>query len=665
MNRGLVKKKLAVLVSAACILSAVPTPAFASESADAAVPEAAVEESLEAEEASAGVVVSDEPAAPDQGNGMALDEAAAAAGWDEETKALYAELAGALGTVSTYGAGTSDHPVDIEWGTVYSGNVSRNESVPTNSYYQFTLDKPGRIRLDTISNKEMGWYILSAENGWDLEKQRGLLWTPAFPETYYPDNTSGMNPYAVDLIPGDYYLLLIAKDSLANTTVNYVFSMRFIELEPKSGEKLLFDNKLGGSNNEQKDAIPIELNTQYLAQQTADTYHENDWYQFTPKKKVKLYITASTQQAGHVDFSFVDGAGKIQSYFGEPPLVEMGHGIVGYPIVLKSEDYLKKMRPTTLEANKTYYIKVKVGARTSAQVQGEYTGGYRFMFSTKKPKPVKSIKISAKELQLTPGSIFRLSASVSPKAAFDTGVTWYTEDQNIAIVDYETGIVQVPEGAKAGSSTTVKVRANLPKVNYAPPSVLINKYAEETCKITIVEGEPVSANKICDPIVSKQKIDLSEEKFFGKKYDKYVVTPKDCGAVSKGVFKSTNPSEIAPGGMVTITGFTKSGKKYTAASTVSFRILAPEYKDKNKSGKPVKTYTYKEKTTVSSDHIISVNGIKADKWTLKGKASSFELDEKTGVVKILNSGSCTITAWYGKDSYAAKYTYTLKAKLPK
>lgn len=710
MNRGMLKKRIAVIMSAACVLTVIPTPAFAAELTDTAVTEAFVDDGFpeeavvaDDETGAAGENVSEElfeagttedeavfedEAAPEEFPLIdGADEAAAEelfmditdeagyefddTGLDDESRDIYAELWNAIGSNNEGTAGTKDDPQKAEFGVTYAGYVYAQSSEAYCSYYKFTVPKAGRIRLDTWTlDNAMGWYIRSGEDPlwYDPQLSSPIVdWTPNFPNTYYTNNTIGPKPFAIDLIPGDYYMVLTPHDTseASKTPARYSFHMTFIELIAKAGETLLVDSKLGGANNTQKDAIPIELNKQYLAQSTADTYHENDWYQFTPKKSVKLYITASTQQAGHVDFEFVDGNGYVQGYYGEPPLVEMGHGVVGYPIVLKSEDYQKKMRPTTLEANKTYYIRVKVGARTSAQVQAEYTGGYRFMFSTKKQKPVKSVKISAKELQLTPGSLFRLNASVSPKTACDTGVTWYTDDQNVAIVDYETGIVQIPDSAKAGSAATITVRANLPKVNYAPPSELIKSYAEATCKVTIVDGAPLSSNKICDPIVTKQKVALDSAKFFGTSYKKYVVTPKECGSVSKGVFKSKNSSDASPNGMVTITAFAKSGKKYMPAATVSFRIITPEYRDKTKKGKPVKTYTFKEKTTVSSDQILSANGIKADKWTLKGKAGKFELDEKTGAVKILDSGSCKITAWYGEDKNAAKYTFTLKAKLPK
>ena len=61
---------------------------------------------------------------------------------------------------------------------------------------------------------------------------------------------------------------------------------------------------------------------------------------------------------------------------------------------------------------------------------------------TAKQAPVKSFKISDKEVALSPGDTFSLSASAFlPAYAFDKSITWVSLNQSVATVDAQTGLI--------------------------------------------------------------------------------------------------------------------------------------------------------------------------------------------------------------------------------
>lgn len=183
----------------------------------------------------------------------------------------------------------------------------------------------------------------------------------------------------------------------------------------------------------------------------------------------------------------------------------------------------------------------------------------------------------------------------------------------------------------------------------------------------LIIPDPYPETKVCPNVVSKQKVDLSTEDYFGKtfeKNDKWTVDPKACGSVSKGIFAAKKSGEAT---------VTWTDKDKNVKGIIKFGGEEPviDYPVNPKNGKKLSTKTYyRINEEIDVTKLIStetgLTPVRYECTDKKGK--NFSFDESTNTLKVLKSGTCKINVYYNSgnnEKYAAKYPISIKASLPK
>ncbi|MBR3356425.1 MAG: Ig domain-containing protein, partial [Solobacterium sp.] len=110
---------------------------------------------------------------------------------------------------------------------------------------------------------------------------------------------------------------------------------------------------------------------------------------------------------------------------------------------------------------------------------------------------VQSVSLNETEKTLERGETFKLTATVTPENADETGVTWRSSDESIATVDDEGNVTAVSSGEATITVTTVsggKTAECKVKVITPVSGVMINK-----SKTTIEAGKTETLRAIITP----------------------------------------------------------------------------------------------------------------------------------------------------------------------
>lgn len=201
---------------------------------------------------------------------------------------------------------------------------------------------------------------------------------------------------------------------------------------------------------------------------------------------------------------------------------------------------------------------------------------------------------------------------------------------------------------------------------------------------------PVSGDKVptvsVSKVAGKQKIDLkaiAKEAGISGNFVKYTVADKDSKKLVK-VNKNGIVTTKAPktgSGWATINAYTDKKKGAAVAATFKIYVSVVKYVPTNAKGKPVKTVTLIDRnTTLSFDGMFECKDDKGNKIDpvlveVTDKKGNFDFNKDTYDIKFKgakNSGSAKITVYYGEKAsdkaskkLCAKYTFTVKAKVPK
>ena len=505
-------------------------------------------------------------------------------------------------------------------------------------------------------------------------------------------------------LPGGRYNIRLYCDSIEEEPVYKFCFKEFKALEAGKNEKVILgDEKLGGSNDwpdpldtdwgkyysaDKNGPMPsIEPGQKYRSIMTRDS--KVDYFQFELKKDGPLYLTADSEEIGELEFEMIKLEPKLNMYTSVTTRLSNGQDsiIAGVKAPLKNSQLEISLDKTGVwkyykdfPAGKyVLYIHTHRGGyhnkdASEDQVLNKFgeTGIYAFNLSTGKStaKPVTKLTLDNTNITMSVSSANQLKATVAPSNADDVGVTFE--------VTGDEGVIEVSENSISGNSakpgvTEYTIRALIPGkavIRFTTSgSNSKGEHLTAECTVSVVEGKAAPA------VATKQKIDLSDEAYFGKivdkKNDKFIVLAADgktkgIGSVSKGIFTAKKP------GTVIITRQVKdtSGKKarYVSVSPqLTLEIETPKYLQKDKKKKDIKTFTLTKRTaTISPCQVISGNNITPSGYLFSNE-KNFEVDKATGAVTAKSNGTCKVTVLYGDNErkLAAKsYTYTVKAVLP-
>lgn len=270
--------------------------------------------------------------------------------------------------------------------------------------------------------------------------------------------------------------------------------------------------------------------------------------------------------------------------------------------------------------------------------------GYKPMYSTCSASidfyvdnsiiPVTGLTLDKTDCTIAVGKTVALTPVVTPDNATYKGVSWKSEDTSVAKVDMNGVVTGVSEG-----TTTITASHGIFK---ASCTVKVGKKGDEGDSGE--NGEVLSANRIV-----KEKISLS--KLFGKSYKKYTISPKGYASISdKKILTIKKPGKII------ITAYIKNGNQWIKSAKAEINAEQPVFSQKlieaTKAG-----------VSINSADMISGTSIKPDTWT-SSKPTVAKVDQLTGKVETVGKGSAKITAVYGSGKNAAKYSYTVKVKIP-
>ncbi len=147
-----------------------------------------------------------------------------------------------------------------------------------------------------------------------------------------------------------------------------------------------------------------------------------------------------------------------------------------------------------------------------------------------------------------------------------------------------------------------------------------------------------------------QKQNASE--LFSQSYKKYVASPKGIVSISK---KGVITGKKA--GKVTITGYVKQGKKWVPGSEqVTLTIEKPSFRSKRVTG------TRAGQVINAADNLTGVSS-SPTRW--KSSKSSVADITGSGSITTKRGGTTKITAYFGEGKKAAKFSFTLRVKIPK
>ena len=320
----------------------------------------------------------------------------------------------------------------VEFDKEYSGVVDWDQT-DDNSYI-IIIGQPGRVTLTTHSKGGMYYTIMDNDSLYS-DSTCKIKWRPDGSSM----TISGDNVHTIDLIAEKYYLYVTGypRDD-DGEDAKYSFTMSFEPFASDSNEELLYDEELGGTNNEKESARPIEVGKKYKAFISEDTYNKDDWYTFTLKKPTTLYLSAGTTEINYGIFRLHNGTTDL-SLFGEQPEIYNDKSIIGYKLTVMYAPW-NKNKPSAKLPKGTYYLQVPQGSRT--------TGSYSFTLATsaKAAKPVKSLNVKQKKLNMTIGSSEQLSVTVKPSNAYDKNVSYVSSDPLVATVDNKGKVTALRTG---------------------------------------------------------------------------------------------------------------------------------------------------------------------------------------------------------------------------
>lgn len=178
----------------------------------------------------------------------------------------------------------------ISLNSEYRGQIARNDKV---DFYQFTLQKSGRITLTTLADISTVDYYIHDSTGKEL-------WhiIPSWNTTTKLISTSN----TIDLTAGTYYFVIsYYAYSTSSPTGNYTFQLSSMD----AGES--FAESGNGTNNTIYAANPIALQTRYQGQLALND--SKDFYQFTVASSgnITVAVNAGIYRAY---FKIYDSAGK-------------------------------------------------------------------------------------------------------------------------------------------------------------------------------------------------------------------------------------------------------------------------------------------------------------------------------------------------------------------
>ena len=327
----------------------------------------------------------------------------------------------------------SNAPTQLTFGQETTGTANETNIAS----YIFTVGAPGRLTLTNLSDKGEGLYYNITEN--DSPTNYGKLdWYPNGPSL---PMTSGEVAY-LDVIPGTYHLFIKSHEYEPEYST-YRFVLDFTPVAVNPGEELLYDEELGGINNEKETAKQIEIGKKYRAFISEDSSNEKDWYKFTVTKKTTLYLSAGTNDLSNGSFRLHNGEQDL-GLKGEQPTITDQKSLIGYKMTVMYAPWKNNKPSADLPAG-TYYLEAQ---------PVNSTGTYSFSLTTKAPTRVSKLSVKPNKLNMSVGETSALKATVKPANAFDTTVSYTSSDPLVAIVEPDGNITAISSGIATITVTT-------------------------------------------------------------------------------------------------------------------------------------------------------------------------------------------------------------------
>lgn len=591
--------------------------------------------------------------------------------------------------------GTEDNPETIKVGTEYSVTGADDQSF----YFKYEVKAAGTLTMffedDGGGSKWTEFAISSTPNPSDvnMDSYFRLKMRTHDDQNYAASGcdvtwvNSDLNTFKTSMIPGTYYVWVWPDDG-----VTFKFKFKdFTELKKASNETLLVDSKWGGNDHGSNDyydfldrnnasgvyyknPMPeIQLNKKYRGILTDDS--QEDYYHFELKSNSKLYLTANTKDIGElwVEIYYVETYGSTTSVQKETMSPKFNDSMPVTPAKPLSNFQLLNRLSVNHNNDSPTFAKGEYAIRfygnrdyDGNQMAGP-TGVYSFQLSTGSTKPVKTLKLDKTVLTMAKdgdAAEATLTATVGPSTAEDLAVEYSIDDNTICSIEADTST----DGLSSGQ-TRYKIKAlkeGIATITITTNGVTSKKVPiKKTCVVSVVE-----CKYNCTPLITKQKASMYLSDYFDGTYDKndkWVIEPKGSGKISKGVFQAKKACEE-----VTVTRKVKVSGVYVAAKMVKFRIESPVF-PLNAKGKAVKTFTlYKRDDVIKVSDVMNcpVTGSVPVIYECSDKAGKyFNFDATNGDLTVKATGKCKVTVYYCRDvadkANAAKYTYTVKATLPK
>ncbi len=565
--------------------------------------------------------------------------------------------------------------------------------------YEFTLKEAGRIKLTTESDG-INWYLsCKLKDYYSLSPEydhKDRLWNlefgKLFEEAGYDsdDEDPITTETTLDLIAGTYYLYAVPYLYPMNDPITYSFATTYDPIKYNNKTEItVFDTKVFGSNNTYEESTEIVTDQMYVAQSTTDNWDRTDWYTFRLDKPSSLYLTASTEEIDKLEF-------RMYRYnpIGDPVLLSWEPSTpieIGTQVLDKKALPIKSVENNELIDRSDYYSSghteyedglyyLSVNKKAGDQKEVCKTGWYRFKLLTKKKaaKPLTEVQIldgktvvstskkaATGKINIALNQEKNISVNILPTDADEQTFTWEIDDPKIANIDVTTGEMILKPVAAGECNLTVTTDG-------------VDKNGETlttSCAIVVREE---ATEKACPTVITKQKVDLTGEEFFGsaidKKNEKLLVVDPDTaddetptksklGVVSKvGLFTAKSP------GKVTVLRMYKVGKNdYEETARITFDIETPviNYPILD-NGNRAKNFTFvKAGVVYNTADFISTTSEQKPTFTSSDKKNKIsELSTLGGMFVMLKSGTVKLTASYGEGKNAAKYTIVIKASYP-
>lgn len=546
------------------------------------------------------------------------------------------------------GSYDDDDPEEIPY--TFGKKVSSTMEKGDIDVYSFTVQKAGRVSIHTESGGNywiIGTEFVSLE---DLDDCK--LWQFPTDETTH----IGVDDNHVDLIPGTYYLYVISGSYGAPDEIEYSFTLKMDEIKAAGNEKTAFDDSIEGSHKNANTAWAIVTDQKYVAQ-SHNTFlrtggsPSTDWFMFTLKKDSRVYLSASTDQIDLLKFRFYtyDSSRRIEDLISTDPCP-----IEVYANQQITNQQVKKYREDTVLKAGTYCMNVVKERDDSNDSKGN-TGAYRFIISTKQTGetdvPVTGVTIqnngaAVNSIRVSLDDTKELTAVVKPDKATEKGVTWESDNPDVAQVSNDGVVTGVAVGECTIIATTIGVTKN-------------DEHLTAECKVKVVQA---SEQKETPIVIAKQKYDLSGEDFFNEPFDskneKYVWAPKNLAGISKDKFTAKKP------GIVTVTKQVKEGKKYADWRSIEIEIETPvvQYPAGEKT---FKKFVPEQEIDLDELIICEKSGAKPARYVAGDKSGKkYALTSDGRKLNIYQSGNVKVTAYYSEGNEAS-YPINFTVKIPK